>query len=499
MGITKCDDKSDKYFGFYARCWALEISIPLFKILSVTFSASAHYIYNHLKTKFMKPQHVLLGLGLALTTACNPSIQNVDHVEHTEVIPDVHDWSSIIPSTIDRTQKFRVTCSKESFITTKTGSQLTIPKHCFVDASGKVIEGEVDLIWEEYHSLADQLLSDINMMYDSAGVSLPFISGGMFKINGSHQGNPIFFAEDKTIRVDLMSQSERGNFNFYQQEPNSTQWTYKQNATFGPRADFEPVKKPADLAKESPLRKGRAGFVLDAKPKNLKDFPELETDEILGWLTPEAPQPKDVFKLTSNKTTCLLEPFSTNNYTLVFQFEAEEVRYPVRAFTIADALKETADEKAALATEKALTAKRQEEAIQREIIRTAEISSFATYNWDVCGRMKNPNDFYANFVHGINDLKLEDYNFALVNLTEKYQVKFDVRRGGAIHKFDAASRNTVIAIHNDGRIFFVEPKEFANFSKNGMTKDDSFELVDTQVTLKSVKDLDQILKTLNEV
>ena len=444
----------------------------------------------------MKTQHALLGLGLLLTLSCNT--HEVAQVSNSSDAPiALHDWTHLIPENQSRVEKFTVSTSKESFITTSRGSKLSIPASCFVDENGSIVEGNVEIAWEEFHTLGDQIFSNINMMYDSAGVSLPLISGGMFRIDGACQNKAVFIAKDKTIKVDILSQNPQENFNFYQQDANSTQWTYKMNTnanfdnSIGIPSTLSP-KSTSDLASS-----GRSGAIIDAKPKNIKDFPELNPEEILGWLTPKDVSTRELYNIKSDKWVCTLEPLSNNNYHLNFQLEDEKFSYPVQIFTYKDAEEETAEQKALLEQEKKEANERRERMEKQELVRTAEISKFATYNWDVCGRMAKPADFYTNFVTD-DQSNLDELNFALVCLSNQYQVKFDIKRDGRL-QFDASCRNTIIALDDTGKIYFVEPESLADFGKKEMTQNDALALVDSGILLNSSKDLDKLINDLRRI
>lgn len=439
----------------------------------------------------MKPQHALFGLGLLLSAACNPTIQSFESNDSKNEIKPDYDWTFYLENKEERLEIFTVSCSKSSVFTTKKGSTLHVPENCFVDADGKPILGDINLHWEEYHTLGDQILSDINMMYDSAGVSAPFISGGMFKIDGSQRGKQVFIAKDKEIKVDLMSEHEFKNFNFYQQDQNSTQWTYKMNANATPA---QPIQV-AEVVKENEIKQKRSNQIIDAKPKNLKDFPELKSLNIMGWETPDKVDASMKSKIRSENTKCELEENENNQYTLVFKLEDGDFRIRVTPFTFEDAENETLLNKREMEKEKKNIAERQQEAQKVQYIRSASVSSFATYNWDVRNSMTKPKEIFANFKSKTGIDQEDDLHCTLVSLSKGYQVKFSSKLSGTF-PIDANDKNTILAINLKGEIFFVDPKELEYFSKNGMKITDSFGLINSGMIVQSPRDIDNVIKSL---
>ncbi|MGE0567466.1 MAG: PspA/IM30 family protein [Bacteroidia bacterium] len=105
-------------------------------------------------------------------------------------------------------------------------TKITIPKDCFTDSTGALIEGEVEIHYEEFHNKAEILASGIPMHYDSAGVKSVFESAGMFEINGSKDGRPVKIIPEKTINVELASNQTDDRFNQYYFDKEKYNWTY---------------------------------------------------------------------------------------------------------------------------------------------------------------------------------------------------------------------------------------------------------------------------------
>jgi hypothetical protein len=441
---------------------------------------------------FMKPLHALSGLGLLLLAACNSNPIDSETSLNSDAIQVEQDWQNLVKDLEVKPQVFEVNASQSNVITTNTGSRIHVPASAFVDENGQVVTGQVDIIWQEYHTLADQIFSDINMVYDSAGMAYPFISGGMFSIDGAQSGRPIAIADDKSVRVELASQSEQQNFNFYIQEDGG-QWRFLENSTT--TVDAEAPITVASNTALIPEKYNRAGFVFDAQPKNLKDFDELAEQDIVGWQTSKKLVQREQFKIRNEISVCELARENASNYSLNFVFDDETISYPVKPYLLEDAAQETAANRILLnkkieETETALA----DENVQ-QLVRSAEITSFATYNWDVCARMEEPITAYNNFESidpGVNPEKLR---YTLVCLTDNYQLSFNSGMG---LMFDGRKKNAVLAIDATGKIFYAPPSEFVKFTKKKMDKSDFFTLIDSGVALQSVADLDDVINYLKK-
>jgi len=121
---------------------------------------------------------------------------------------------------------YQVDATKGGVIEHPTGSQLTIPEHCFVDEDGNPVEGKVDIAYREFHDIAAVFVSGIPMQYDSAGYPYQFETAGMMDIRGSQEGKPVYIAPGKGIDVELYSDNEDPKFNLYQLDEPTGAWAY---------------------------------------------------------------------------------------------------------------------------------------------------------------------------------------------------------------------------------------------------------------------------------
>ena len=120
---------------------------------------------------------------------------------------------------------YRVNAQEDQEIVTSTGTRIQIFKNTFQDEEGNVLQGEVDVLFREYHDVVSIFTSGIPMEYDSAGLTYTFESAGMFDIQAEQGGEQVAsFAKD--IVVDVVSQNSSESFNDYYFDTMSREWKF---------------------------------------------------------------------------------------------------------------------------------------------------------------------------------------------------------------------------------------------------------------------------------
>ncbi len=112
-------------------------------------------------------------------------------------------------------QSYKVDSQTSSTLEYSSGSVINVPENAFLDKSGKVVTGSVDLTYREFNDPMEIAFSGIPMGYDSLGVVYPFQSSGMVEIRASQNGEELFVNPDSKIRIDMVSNSSSSIFNLY--------------------------------------------------------------------------------------------------------------------------------------------------------------------------------------------------------------------------------------------------------------------------------------------
>lgn len=442
----------------------------------------------------MKTLNTWALIGLGFLYAC----QSAETLNDSYLSNRSHDeaqvnWSEFLNLDAPPPQKFKIKVSDPSLITTSCGSKLHVPENAFVDIHGNVVVGEVELLWKEYHSLADQIFSEINMCYDSAGVVHHFISDGMFTIDGAQNGQPIYIADDKKIGVDLVSHSPDEHFNFYSKEDVNDNWQYITHEN-GAKPDSEESEKVIEKAQPIEIPKNPIELemaLIDANPKNINAFATLNPDEIIGWQTEKKLLKKHHYVFSKQKADCQLEAGSDSSFLLKFRRDNDSVTFPVIPYTKKDAALETKVRKEELAKMTAQVENIQREAANRQFIRTIQISKFATFNYDRIVEMKRPKPILANLDCPSEMFSNRQMEYALVCLSENYQIKFNHASMHTLN-LDASQKNVIIAIAPDKQLYHIP----LTFMKEITQPNANLDLVDTGISLNTSDDLDDFITQL---
>jgi hypothetical protein len=341
------------------------------------------------------------------------------------------------------------------------------------------------------------MFSGIDMSYDSAGVTHQFISDGMFTIDGDKNGQPIFIAKGKDIQVDLISNTPDGDFNFYIKENPNQNWQFL-NASVDAVADIDnqSVAAAAEKPVSEPTKPAeRKGTILDANPKNINEFEELNQNEILGWETQGATIQRDHKKKLGENPKCELERNENETYQLIFSHKKDSFSYEVKPYTKKEAAVENESRKSKLDQKIQIVENEQKVQATQQFIRTISISSFATYNWDIIASMKRPKPIIAEFNNPDPDqlFSVEEMKFTMVCLSKSYQVKFN-SHGSNIPYFDAAQKNAVIAIAPDKKLYYVPASEIRK-KKNDLGV---LDLVNSGLEINNAAELDEFLLQLKK-
>jgi len=131
-----------------------------------------------------------------------------------------------IPQLDVKSEDLMISGNSDTTINYLSGTKVFIPANAFNDKDGKPVDGPYKISFREFHDQIDQLLSGIPMSYDSAGTKYQFESAGMFDINGSKDGEPIFIKEGKELAVEMPSTNLNNNFNVYYLDTIAKNWSY---------------------------------------------------------------------------------------------------------------------------------------------------------------------------------------------------------------------------------------------------------------------------------
>ena len=120
---------------------------------------------------------------------------------------------------------YKVIAEKGATLDFRTGSKITVPKNSFTDEEGKLVKGEVEVHYREFHDPVDFFVAGIPMTYDSAGVRYHFESAGMMEMKAYQNGKLVAVAPDKSINVELASNYPGAEYNLYKLDTVANNWS----------------------------------------------------------------------------------------------------------------------------------------------------------------------------------------------------------------------------------------------------------------------------------
>ncbi|MEO0468231.1 MAG: hypothetical protein AAF206_01325 [Bacteroidota bacterium] len=107
--------------------------------------------------------------------------------------------AAIFESIRPPSQIYQVQAEKDQVVSGKDGTSVFVPQNAFVDASGKPVEGEIQIELVEAVKKSDFIRANLQTISDGQ----PLISEGMLYINATANGQPLQLAEGKTLQIDL--------------------------------------------------------------------------------------------------------------------------------------------------------------------------------------------------------------------------------------------------------------------------------------------------------
>lgn len=223
--------------------------------------------YNAMKTPFFKTAKFWFGSGAALVTTVAAVVilsqtLKKDSVNEALIPPFIN--PPIVEADI-KSAVYVLEAEKDSIIDYITGSQILVPANAFLDESGNVVKGKVELSYREFHNVADVFLAGIPMTYDSAGETYHFETAGMMEIAATQNGKPLHTNPSALIQVKMVSDKKEDRFNTYYLDTTKKRWEYVSESNF--------------IKNEEPLTANAQEPVTETKPK--KNNKKLSGDEAL--------------------------------------------------------------------------------------------------------------------------------------------------------------------------------------------------------------------------
>jgi hypothetical protein len=126
-------------------------------------------------------------------------------------------------------KNYSVNNQSGSVIVHSSGTTLYVPEEAFMDENGKEVEGNVTVSYREFKNPVDFILAGIPMSYESDGNKNMFLSAGMFDLNASVNGTPVYLKENKKIDVEMVSMDKKPDYNLYAFNDVTGEWEERES------------------------------------------------------------------------------------------------------------------------------------------------------------------------------------------------------------------------------------------------------------------------------
>lgn len=207
---------------------------------------------------------------------------------------------------------------------TKNNTLVAIKPSVLVDANGKEITGEVQLVIEEFNDGVDAVLAGIPMGYDYAGYNYQFRTGGMFDLKAYQDEKELFIKKGETVSVKMSTKQTGNDFNAYYFNDSTDKWEYKgDNIQEQRRIELAGKQEIANI--KLPVVEKKKAIKLDF---DIDEFPELKSfDNVLFY--PLDGQNELLSELNKKEWEAIDLKKNDENYELVAYNRNENIKVSV--------------------------------------------------------------------------------------------------------------------------------------------------------------------------
>lgn len=408
-------------------------------------------------------------------------------------------------------KNFTVTNATSQTLSLENGTTIEIPANAFVDANGNAINSEVNISYREFHTAADILVSGIPMKASHNGIDGDMQTAGMFEINASSNNQEVFVAEGKNIGVNMATNVDGDNYDFWELNQESGAWENLGGSTAQANTKKQAAQK--EIAALSKMRTPTPPAKFDkAKPVlnfdlNLDNYPDLKSMKNIFWqFTGNGENPKNnpwVFKEQWTSAD-IKKGTRGNEYIMVLKNDKKNF-----STTVCPSQKGKDFDEALSNYETALREYKSNETTkqdrmdfmkrQADFVRSFQIQNMGIYNCDALINNPGALAFEAKFDFG-SDVPMAH------NKVNVYLITNDAR--SVIAYPFARRKNFLVDIGMDNQLIAILPNnKYATFSqadfdanmeemKNATGKVFTFKMNVKTETIENVEDLNKAMAAL---
>ncbi len=377
------------------------------------------------------------------------------------------------------TNKFVISVNKSQVLITLKNSRITVPANAFVDKVGNEVQGDIELMFKEFHTVGEIIASEIPMVYtNSKGEKEIFESAGMFEIRAFQGKEELSLKSNKTIKVELSS-SDNGKYNFYQLNEQNQNWSVKKEDCLPvPNAYRQLLQQDLDNSSYDILEQPKEP--LDYNPNqpvfdinhDFNDNKELKDFNGVMWQFTEGNETKSkeyYEKIVSKQFEMFkLEPEDNDNleFKLIFINGKDTISFKAAPILKGKLLSIQKDKNAKLIKALVASAKKHKnitDQINREseLLRTFNVADLGIYNYD--RQFLDPNtvkiDALLAFEGTIESQDLEFVSIYLIPSSKRVVIKYTQE---TIHllAINPKENNKLVAVLPDNSVYYFSNRDF---------------------------------------
>jgi hypothetical protein len=147
-----------------------------------------------------------ISLSLLLILSCNSGKQNQKLTETIKMYPN-----DPFKSTMVKSQFFDINANQDNVIEGQKGTIIIIPKGCFQDENGDIVEKDVKIELAEALTMNNILLSNLNTTSDGK----PLETDGMIYFNATSNGKPLAINKENPIHIEIPTSRKKPDMMVY--------------------------------------------------------------------------------------------------------------------------------------------------------------------------------------------------------------------------------------------------------------------------------------------
>jgi hypothetical protein len=428
---------------------------------------------------------IVIFFGIPVLNSCNQKTADKKNNKDSMISENsVGKNLPLMPGILPKETRYTFKSDENNQFTAESGTKISIPSGTFVDENGKDISGIILLKYKEIRTASDIIINQIDMKYDSAGVSYDFQTGGMFEMSATSGGKPVFIKKGKSIDVSYVSNSG-GNYGFYSYSGNN--WKYAGQSQSETDSENRTSKLNFELLK--PVKSDPAKDLIIDFAIPYQKIPELSIYKRILWKYAGDKNYSDVKEILKKMITSpeLLPSGKKGKYKFTFmtgKMKNELIIAPV--FTG----KDYAD---ALQKYNTMTISNNGE---NKIHRTTNVSELGLMNYDRIYHRPEAVPIIADFEVIDNGKSIDTQNLPLFHITGNDDVVVKQSSHNEMY-FSRQLKNKLVAVLPGNRVAILNSEDFGKTVKSaasGNTVKFVLKVIDKQIN--SYEDLDKIISSL---